>query len=354
MSNSTIIVWTKSDLIKLTALVNQTLLAYRYLLILIIIFTVLGNTLVLVATWREKRLHQPNKYFVACLAVADLLVGILLAPIKLYKNYQSSEWLPSIHFCRFMAWIDTVALAASIYTLTFISIDRYVKISKPLQYKSRMATSTSVKIIFSIWLISFGFGTYAATPHSGSNGILGTGDSSCNKANKNFYIFLAIVAFFLPIVVMMVMYVLIYLVTHKRQKMLRNGQLGQMLNDQNHRATYLQDLKVIRLFLVVIGVFIFCWLPYFVRLFHEFDHPKFYDPDIYGPFNISHWYWVSVSTVVASVLPLFNSLCNPIIYACLDQTYKKAFNDLFKRILCRARREPPNLNEIELRSQVGT
>jgi hypothetical protein len=86
MSNSTIIVWTKSDLIKLTALVNQTLLAYRYLLILIIIFTVLGNTLVLVATWREKRLHQPNKYFVACLAVADLLVGILLAPIKLYKN----------------------------------------------------------------------------------------------------------------------------------------------------------------------------------------------------------------------------------------------------------------------------
>ncbi|CAB4038231.1 5-hydroxytryptamine receptor 1-like [Paramuricea clavata] len=329
------------------------------ILLLIIIFTVLGNTLVLVATWREKRLHQPNKYFVACLAVADLLVGILLAPTKLYKDYQSYEWLPSIHFCRFMAWIDTVALAASIYTLTFISIDRYVKISKPLQYKSRMTTSTSVKIIFSVWLISFGLGTCILRRSNGilgrSNGILGTGDSSCNKENKNFYIFLAIIAFFLPIVVMMVMYVLIYIVTHKRQKMLRNGQLGQMLNDQNQRATFLQDLKVIRLFLLVIGVFIFCWLPYFVYLFYIFDHPNFFDPDIYSALNISHWSWVLISTAVASVLPLFNSLCNPIIYACLhDQTYKKAFNDLFKRILCRARREPPNLNEIEFRSQIRT
>jgi hypothetical protein len=52
--------------------------------IFIMILTILGNTLVLVATWRETSLHQPNKYFVACLAVADFMVGLFAAPLWLH------------------------------------------------------------------------------------------------------------------------------------------------------------------------------------------------------------------------------------------------------------------------------
>ena len=149
--------------------------ALEILYIVISILIITGNTLVLLVTWRERSLHQPNKYFIACLAVADLFVGIFIGPVSAYRWGEHGYHGISIHFCRFIVWIDTLALTASVYTLMFISFDRYLKISKPLQYRSRMTTSKSLKIIFIIWLISIAFATYAATPDSGRTGFVGSG-----------------------------------------------------------------------------------------------------------------------------------------------------------------------------------
>ncbi|CAB4022820.1 5-hydroxytryptamine receptor 1-like [Paramuricea clavata] len=285
--------WADSDWKKLTVFREQVVLTCKILLIIFVTCTILGNTLVLVATWRESSLHQPNKYFVACLAVADLLVGMILEPLTLYQLslLVESRRTMSIHLCRFTVWIDTFALSASIYTLTFISFDRYLKIRKPLQYRSRMTTSKSLKIIFIIWLISTAFATYAATPDSGSGGILFTSIRYCSPFDGNklkvFNTFVAVSAFFLPTVVILVMYALIFVVVHKRQKMLRNGELGQTCNVQNQRSAFLQDLKTIRMLLVVVGVFILCWGPHFICLMLAFYYPNFVDNDNR---SLSYWY----------------------------------------------------------------
>ena len=125
------------------AMSHQLVLAVIIVLILITILIILGNTLVLLVTWRERSLHQPHKYFIACLAVADLLVGIFIGPAWVYALSGGYGSLRNIHLCRFMVWIDTLVLTASIFSLMFISYDRYLKISKPLQYRSRMTTSES-------------------------------------------------------------------------------------------------------------------------------------------------------------------------------------------------------------------
>jgi hypothetical protein len=316
--------WVYSDWVKF---LEQRFLAEKITVSFFAIFTIVGNTLVLVATWRERSLHQPNKYFIVCLAVADLLVGLFVAPLVVYQH--NLNFKSSIHLCRFAVWADTLALTASIYSLTFISFDRYLKISKPLQYKSRMTTSTSLKVIFIIWLISTGISTYAATPQSGSNGILNTGSGFCpvnrNKL-KGFYTFVAITAFFLPTLITLVMYALIFVVVHKRQKMLRNGELGQSCSVPNQRSAFLKDLKAIRMLLVVVGVFILCWSPFFI-----FNVLFLYVPNIIDLRSRSIW----ITVAVISLLPLLNSLCNPIIYACLDNTYREAFKNLFQRLMCR-------------------
>jgi hypothetical protein len=81
-----------------------------------------------------------------------------------------------------------------------------------------MTTSTSLKVILIIWLISTAFATYAATPNSGSIGIfLAAHDCLMFDSSTAFYTFLAVSVFFLPTTVIVVMYVLIFQVAHKRE-----------------------------------------------------------------------------------------------------------------------------------------
>ena len=122
------------DRTKFLEFIGKVDLAEEIIIIFVAILTILGNTLVLLAIWKERSLHEPNKYFTACLAVADLLVGILVAPLRLYQlhlDFETARDMP-VHLCRFLKWIDIFALTASIYSLTFISFERYLKISKPL------------------------------------------------------------------------------------------------------------------------------------------------------------------------------------------------------------------------------
>ena len=341
-NNSTIETRCDSDCMKFAEFFNQLLLARKILYILLSILIFKGNTLVLLATWRERSLHQPNKYFIACLAVADLLVGIFIGPVRVYGDsvFFKLRRAPSIHLCRFVVWIDTLVVTASVYTLMFISFDRYLKISKPLQYRSRMTTSKSLKIIFIIWLISATFATCISATHSGREGLLASGGVLCfdygsgtTSNSKGYGTFLHISVIFLPAIVILIMYALIFLVAHKRQKMLRNGELGQTCTVQNQRSALRQNLKIVRMLLVVVGVFFLFWLPesvtFFLINYNNLLEHAYKDLDNFRSFLI----YITVTTL----LPLINSLCNPMIYACLDQTYREAFKHLFQKIMCRTR-----------------
>ena len=350
--NQTDEMWSNSDRMKYNEFRDQRLLAEKILYTLISILIITGNTLVLLATWRDRSLHQPNKYFVACLAAADLLVGIFIGPTMVYGLSLDKKSLRdrSIHSCRFMVWIDNLAIAASILTLVFISFDRYLKISKPLQYRSRMTTSKSFKIIFIIWFISTALATYVATPDSGAHGIL-INRLYCRADNKTLSkqvalgIFLSVILFLL-VTVMLTMYVRIFVVVHKRQKMLRNGELGETSSGQSQRSVLRQDLKIVRMLLIVAGVFCLCWFPYTIWHLLVQYYPNFVD---LNNWSLGYRYRMITFESLVYLLALSNSLCNPIIYACLDQTYREAFKRLFKKMMCYTRsitQQPPAVIEL--------
>ena len=324
---------TSHDWTKLLDFRHQLLKAENILNIFSIILIILGNSFVLLATWQDKILHQPNKYFVACLAVADLLVGLFIGPLRVYLMNldRESKRNTSIHLCRFSVWIDNLAVTASVYTLMFISFDRYLKISTPLQYRSRMTTSRSLKIIIIIWSTSIAIATYAATPDSGSKGFIAGGGFCLHvdmNRRKRFYTFLSISVIFLPSIVVMIMYALIFVVAHKRQKMLRNGQLGETCPGRNHRerSVLRQDLKNVRMLLTVLGMFLLCWYPFIIINMLLLYNPNIVDWKSYSPHIVFS---------VTYLLCQNNSLCNPIIYACLDQTYRQAFKHLLQRMKCK-------------------
>jgi hypothetical protein len=312
---------------------NHTLFAIRleknalwyttmFLIILIIIVATLGNIMVLAATWMERSLHQPSKYFIACVAVADLLIGVLYGPIHLYNNVHEAG-ITSIHLCRYYIWLNVFAASASIDTLTLISVDRYLKISQPLRYNLLMTTSKSFILIIIIWLISIAYATLAMFSYERSRGIQITPNYGCTNQNSVFFTVSAISAFSFPTFITLIMYTRILIVAHRRRKAARNGQLGQTNQIATRRASFYQDLKNIRMMAIVVGAFIICWGPFFIFKFLF----------IYNPQSIQFFVQSDVARdSVIDILPMLNSVCNPIIYAYFDERYREAFKRLFKRM----------------------
>ncbi len=306
---------------------NSIWLATTVVLVVMIIAIVLGNVLVLVTTWLDKRLHQPNKYFVACLAVADLLVGIFSVPIRLYL-YFNPTILVSIQLCRFWTWIDICCEVASIITLTVISIDRYFKISRPFQYRSEMVTPKSLLVICIIWLISGIHATLGIFSYGDSLGVVAFVGKGCINDNKIYMTVTAAVFFFLPLLVILAMYALLFHVAHTQQKRNRSGKLGRTMSSRRkkpEKREFYQELKTARMLLLVVGVFTVCWAPMFVIFLIGT-----YRPDSM-PTN-RHVNQI-LGTIFVVILPSFNSLCNPVIYACFDREYSNAFKQLLQRLI---------------------
>lgn len=306
---------------------EKTWLATTVVLIMMIIAIVVGNVLVLVTTWLDKRLHQPNKYFVACLAVADLFVGIFSVPIRLHLHLNPAILAP-IYLCRFWTWMDICCEVASIVTLTIISIDRYFKISRPFEYRSRMSTSRSVFAISTIWLISGVHATLGLFSYGDSHGVVSFAGRGCIIDNKIYMTVTGAIFFFIPLLIMLVMYSLVFHVAHAQQKRNRKGKLGRTMSSLRKKPVnkeFYQELKTVRMLLLVVGAFTICWMPFFV-LFFLITYGQEYLPTS-GHFNLI------LRTICIIILPSLNSLCNPVIYACFDREYSSAFKKLFQMML---------------------
>nr|XP_015196686.1 PREDICTED: D(3) dopamine receptor isoform X4 [Lepisosteus oculatus] len=91
------------------------------LLILAIIF---GNVLVCLAVLRERGLQTTTNYLVVSLAVADLLVASLVMPWVVYLEVVGGDWMFSRMYCNIFVTLDVMMCTASILNLCAISIDR--------------------------------------------------------------------------------------------------------------------------------------------------------------------------------------------------------------------------------------
>ncbi|KAL1140453.1 hypothetical protein AAG570_000385 [Ranatra chinensis] len=102
---------------------------------------VVGNTLVIAAFRREKRLRRRTNYYIVSLAVADLLVGLLGVPCALL----ASVGLPDMLYpCLFTLSLLIVLCTTSIFSLVAVSVDRYWAILHPMGYSRNVRTKTAI------------------------------------------------------------------------------------------------------------------------------------------------------------------------------------------------------------------
>ncbi|XP_076395841.1 5-hydroxytryptamine receptor 2A isoform X2 [Megachile rotundata] len=167
----------------------------------------LGNILVCLAVGLDRRLHNVTNYFLLSLAVADLLVSLFVMPLGAIPGFLG-YWPFGVLWCNVYVTCDVLACSASIMHMCFISLGRYLGIRNPLRTRH---TSTKRMVGFKIaavWLL--------AMLVSSSITVLGIINPSnimprpgaCVINNRAFFVFGSLIAFYIPMIVMVATYVL--------------------------------------------------------------------------------------------------------------------------------------------------
>ncbi|XP_070540741.1 QRFP-like peptide receptor [Ptychodera flava] len=124
--------------------------------VLIFLLGIVGNILVLFVVCCNKDMRSSTNYFLVNLSVADLLVLLVCMPVALLETYVIKPWLLGEAMCKLVPFLEYSTAQASVLTLVFISMERYVAICHPLKAQYTITPGRSIKICVLIWLIACG------------------------------------------------------------------------------------------------------------------------------------------------------------------------------------------------------
>ncbi|KAA0723121.1 5-hydroxytryptamine receptor 2A [Triplophysa tibetana] len=178
------------------------------LLILVIIsLTIGGNILVILAVSLEKKLQNATNFFLRSLAVADMLVGILVMPISLINILYDYAWPFPSSLCPIWIYLDVLFSTASIMHLCAISLDRYVAIRNPIEHSRFNSRTKAMLKIAAVWTISIGISMPIPVIglHNRDKVFI---NGNCALNEERFILVGSFVAFFIPLVIMVVTYFL--------------------------------------------------------------------------------------------------------------------------------------------------
>lgn len=343
-------------------------------LVLVMLLTILGNSLVCFCVLYYRRLRSPTNYLIVSLAVSDFLVGILSLPFRLAQTLNHQTWPANLgrEGCQFWIWIDMLCCGASIVNLAGISVDRLLAIKRPLRYREVMTSKKALVIIAFVWVYAFFGASLSFVEWGGIDSIAYA--PQCGIIARTYITIISFAAFFCPLSIVVVCYGLVLHVAIRHALELQrekesiavnfsmepngnqeivddgvsdtnspylhlkhgertgskqhNGYPGRSRKSTASTFNIMKQLKATKTLAIVVGVFIISWFPFFV-IFLTFQYcgNECFDG------RLSRQAKMSLLNVFVLVLPVFNSAANPIIYSCFNREFRTAFLKTFYRLV---------------------
>lgn len=189
------------------------------------LITVCGNLLVMLSFFLDRQIRNPTNYFILSLSVSDFLIGLISMPFLTFY-LMLGYWPFGKIICNLWLSLDYTVCLTSIYTVLFITIDRFCSVRMPAKYRN---WRTPDKVIFMVgftWLLPiflfftsiFGWSfTLSDEPY----------ERQCDVAwssNKIFSFILVVSYFWSTLIVIIVLYIFIYQVARNLERKSREKQ----------------------------------------------------------------------------------------------------------------------------------
>lgn len=270
--------------------------------IFISIVATLGNSLVLLAVFVDpnKNLRSLFNYFVANLALADVVVGLVVAPLS--AVFHVSEGLKSslhLNIRGFLYFSYFIACTASLLSLIILAVDRYVAIKFPLLYVAKLDSVRAVTLLACAWIISIVLSLIYF------------------QVGLNIYRFVfANTAIVVTFVVLLFTHAKI--VSSFRAQVRKWDDLHDSSSSENFakRQALIWEKKMAKALVIVLGIFLACFLPSCICI---------YIINLCSTCNCVFIHWIRD---IQLLLVMANSAVNPFVYPWRMQHFRGAFKTI--------------------------
>ncbi|XP_040855674.1 5-hydroxytryptamine receptor 2C isoform X1 [Ochotona curzoniae] len=330
-------------------------------IVVIIIMTIGGNILVIMAVSMEKKLHNATNYFLMSLAIADMLVGLLVMPLSLLAILYDYVWPLPRYLCPVWISLDVLFSTASIMHLCAISLDRYVAIRNPIEHSRFNSRTKAIMKIAIVWAISIGVSVPIPVIGLRDEGKVFVNNTTCVLNDPNFVLIGSFVAFFIPLTIMVITYCLTIYVLRRQALMLLRGHTeeppGISLNflkccksspaeeekanqEQNARRKRKKrprgtmqainnEKKASKVLGIVFFVFLIMWCPFFITNILSVLCGKACNQKLMEKLlNVFVW----IGYVCSGI--------NPLVYTLFNKVYRRAFSN-YLRCNYKGDKKPP-------------
>ena len=291
-------------------------------LCLIIIVSLVANSLIVILVCKTPNLKKPINYFIASIASSDMLYPIFSIALNLSDVHTNSFLIGGKlgqALCKLIPYFGDVSFVVSIQSLILIAVDRFGAVVFPLRsplIRSKLCpffilTTWIVAVVvnsphlFTNELVEYPEGTWCVTEWEK---VFGESSSFASFVLASYSLFI-----YIPVLLLVILYSIIVI---KLKTQVHPGE--QSANSQQQRDR--RNRNVLQMSIATVTVFVLCWLPFSINsLIIEYQ-------DTSTLSSCSFWIYDAVTIYMA------NAYCaiNPIICFMFSSNYRKALKRLIK------------------------